>query len=121
MEPWKLYYDGVCNLCYGAKSSVEKWAEKSGQPLETMPLQWLEEMQGRAPYAMILDADGKRYEGVNAWAKLTTLAPAHVRLAGLVSRIPIIHWFFMAGYWVVAKTRYRFFGKRSCPLRAPKP
>lgn len=112
---WKLYYDGECNLCHGSQLQVVKWAQRSGQPVETEVLQSAE--AGAKGYAadMVLEAD-KVYLAENAWLKLMRIAPWYLRWIGFVGEVPGIKQVVGLVYRVFAHYRKKWFGKRSCPL-----
>ena len=114
--PWKLYYDAGCNLCHSGKLKAERWAKASGQPLEPVPIQSDEgRSKGYDLHEMALEADGKTYRGANAWLKLMEIAPPHLRWISWL-KFPPFSWLAKAGYWVVARVRYRVFGRRACEV-----
>lgn len=113
---WKLYYDGECNLCHGSQLQVVKWANKSGQEIETEILQSQEALdKGYTGDAMVLEAE-KTYSAENAWLRLMRVAPWYLRWVGWMGQVPGIHQLLGLGYRVVAKYRKKWFGVRACPL-----
>lgn len=113
---WKLYYDGGCNLCHRSKLRAERWAERSGRPLEAIPIQSEEgHAKGYDLHEMILVAD-REYRGADAWLTLCGIGPWYVRWLAPLRLFPLTRWLAHAGYWVVARIRYRVFGRRACEL-----
>lgn len=79
VQPWKLYYDGGCNLCHASQLKAVQWAERSGQPLETEFLQSSEAFEKGYGDAMVLEANGQVYKASEAWLVLVRLAPIPTR------------------------------------------
>ena len=115
MTPWKLFYDGGCNLCADSQLRVGKWAAKVHQPFEAVFLQSDEAVsKGYLGEEMILEADGEVFRGPEAWLKLLWIAPAPLRwLAGLC-RFRWTHGVARLIYRLVARYRYVIFGRTTC-------
>lgn len=116
MDGWKLFYDGGCNLCHTSKLRVERWAEAAGQPLEVEILQSDEAITKGYQDAMVLEADGKVYQGADAWLHIMRIAPWYVRWLSLLALTPPTRWLASQGYWIVARLRFRIWGRRTCPI-----
>lgn len=117
---WKLYYDGGCNLCHASKLRVERWAERAGQPLDVDILQSPEAIEKGYGEAMVLEAD-QVYIGADAWLRLMSVAPWYLRWIGFMRHTRPTRWLATTLYGIVARLRYRLFGRRACPIpRAPK-
>ena len=113
---WKLFYDGECNLCHGSQLQVVKWAEKSGQMIETEVLQSQAAMEaGFNGDSMVLQAD-KTYFAADAWLRLMLVAPWYVRWIGWLGVLPGMRQILSGLYKVVARYRKKWFGSRTCPL-----
>jgi len=113
---WKLYYDAGCNLCHNNKLKAERWAERTGQALEALPLQSEEGLQkGYGLHDMVLVAD-KEYIGADAWLKLLTLAPWYLRWLAPLRLFPPTNWLAKLGYRFVAAIRYKIWGRRACEI-----
>lgn len=119
-KPWKLYYDGGCNLCHESKLRVERWAEKRGMPLEVDILQSQEAVEKGYGQAMVLETEERVYTGFDAWLFLLRLAPWYFRWIAPLGRFPLTAWFVRWVYGMVAKYRYKWFGTRSCQIPAKK-
>lgn len=115
-EPWRLYYDGGCNLCHLSKLRVERWADRARQTLVAEVLQSDEALAKGYGDAMTLEADGRVFFAADAWLKLMELAPWFLRWVAILAKIPFIRPLFKWGYAGVARVRYRVFGRRECPL-----
>lgn len=117
MEPWKLYYDGGCNLCHVSQLRAERWAKRASQPIEIDVLQG-DDAQGKgySDGLMTLEADGKIYRGAEAWLRIMEIAPWYLRPVGWMRHVPILHPIARFLYGVVARTRYALFGRRACQL-----
>lgn len=116
---WTLYYDGGCNLCHASKLRAEKWAEQAKRPLNVDILQSDAALaKGFSGDAMILEADGKVFEGADAWLKLMELAPWYLRWISWARVVPPARWMARLGYGVVARLRFKLFGTRACQLPA---
>lgn len=119
MVVWKLYYDGGCNLCHASKLRAERWAEKAGQPLDVDILQGPDAIAKGYREAMVLEAD-RVYVGADAWLKLMDVAPWYLRWIGLMQHTTPTRWLATRLYGIVARLRYRLFGRRSCPIPRAK-
>jgi predicted DCC family thiol-disulfide oxidoreductase YuxK len=117
VEVWTLYYDGGCNLCHASKLSAESWAERAGQPLHVEVLQSDEAIEkGYDPENMVLEADGTVYRRADAWLRVMAIAPWYLRWIGWVRLWAPTRWLARIGYDVVARLRYRIFGRRACQI-----
>jgi predicted DCC family thiol-disulfide oxidoreductase YuxK len=117
MQTWNLYYDGGCNLCHMSKLRAEDWARKAHQPLHVEVLQSEEAISKGYDFEnMILEADGEVYTRGNAWLRIMAIAPWYLRWLSVFRFVPILRWIPLLGYEVVARLRYRIFGRRACPL-----
>jgi predicted DCC family thiol-disulfide oxidoreductase YuxK len=116
MTPWKLFYDGGCNLCHVSKLRAERWAERAGQPLDVDVLLSDEGIAKGYGDAMVLEADGQVLTAADAWMKMMTIAPWYLRWIswfGLTKPTMAVARFV---YGVVAKYRYKWFGTRACQV-----
>ncbi len=111
VERWKLYYDGGCNLCHTSQLRLERWASRAGQPLDVDILQSAEGMAKGYGDAMVLEVDGRPLFAAEAWIHAMKVAPWPLRALRLLPR-PLLRF----GYGLVARIRYRVFGRRACPL-----
>ena len=116
MDRWKLFYDGGCNLCHSSKLRVERWAEAAGQPLDVEILQSDEAIAKGYQDAMVLETGSKTFEGADAWMRIMHIAPWYLRWLALADLTPPTRWLAKQGYWLVARVRYRIWGRRACPL-----
>jgi predicted DCC family thiol-disulfide oxidoreductase YuxK len=122
MTTWKLFYDGGCNLCHVSKLRAERWAEKAGQPLQVDVLSSDEAIAKGYGELMVLEADGEVLMGADAWMKLMTIAPWYLRWVALFRRTKPTMAMARFFYGMVAKYRYKVFGRRTCQVPArPKP
>jgi predicted DCC family thiol-disulfide oxidoreductase YuxK len=110
-EQWKLFYDGGCNLCHVSQLRLEKWAESAGQAVSVEILQSPEAIEKGYGEGMVLEVDGKAFIGSEAWLRTQSVWPWYLKPLVIVPK-PILRW----GYGVVARFRYRLFGRRSCPI-----
>jgi predicted DCC family thiol-disulfide oxidoreductase YuxK len=113
---WKLYYDGGCNLCHASQLRAERWAKKAGQPLDVDILASPDAIAKGYGEMMVLEADGKVYQGADAWFKVMTIAPWYARWISWMRLTPVTRWIGAALYNVVAKYRIKWFGSRACAL-----
>ncbi len=120
MDRWKLYYDGGCNLCHTSKLRVERWAKAVGQPLDVDILQSDEAIAKGYEDAMVLEAGDNVYQGADAWLHIMRIAPWYARWLAIADLTPPTRWLAKQGYSVVARVRYRIWGRRSCPLPSAK-
>ncbi len=113
---WKLFYDGGCNLCHSSKLRVEKWAAKRGIPLDVEILQSDEGVAKGYGNAMVLETERGPLFAAEAWMEIMKIAPWYLQWLTLLTRIvflrPLLKW----GYGVVERNRFRWFGKRTCPI-----
>lgn len=116
---WTLYYDGGCNLCHASKLRVERWAERAKLPLHVDILQSPEAIEKGYGSAMVLEVDGEPLYGADAWLAMMQIAPWYLRWVGWLGLVPGVRQLMKAGYGVVARYRYRWFGTRACPLPPP--
>ena len=115
-KAWKLYYDGGCNLCHTSKLRVERWAERRHLPMDVDILQGPDAIEKGYGEAMVLEADGKVYQGADAWLRLMAIAPWYVRWIGLMAKTRFTKWIATSLYGIVAKYRYKWFGTRACQI-----
>ena len=111
--PWKLFYDGECNLCNASQLKVVQWADRIHYPLVTEILQSGEaKSKGYSDGSIVLEAEDKIYYAEDAWFKLLEIAPWYFRWLVWLKWIPGVR--FIAGiiYKIVAKYRFRWFGRR---------
>jgi predicted DCC family thiol-disulfide oxidoreductase YuxK len=119
---WNLYYDGGCNLCHLSKLRAERWAEKAGQPLHVEVLQSEEAMaKGYDFDNMILEADGNVYRRADAWLRIMSIAPWYLRWVGWFGQWKPTRAVAKFFYEIVARVRYKIFGRRACPIPSAKP
>ncbi len=120
MAPWKLFYDGGCNLCHVSKLRAEKWAKRAGQPLEVDVLLSDEGISKGYGEVMVLEADGQVYTAADAWMKIMSIAPWYLRWVSWFRLPPPTMAVARFAYGIVAKYRYKWFGTRACqvPLKA---
>jgi predicted DCC family thiol-disulfide oxidoreductase YuxK len=111
MPEWTLFYDGGCNLCHQGKLRVEQWARRAGVNLRVEVLQSAEAVGKGYGDAMVLEVGGRPLFGADAWIETMKIAPFPFRLALWLPR-PLLRF----GYGLVARNRYRIFGRRSCPI-----
>jgi len=110
-ESWKLFYDGGCNLCHVSQLRLERWAKAAGQPLTVDILQSAEAIEKGYGDGMVLEVDGKPFVASEAWLRTKSVWPWYLKPLAPVPG-PLLRW----GYGMVAKVRYRLFGRRSCPI-----
>lgn len=115
MEPWRLYYDGGCNLCHTSKLKVETWAERAGQPLVAEVLQSDKAIAKGYGAAMVLEADGV-YFAEDAWLRLMRIAPTGLRWVGWLGGLPGFRTLLKWGYRIVNRYRLKWFGTRECQI-----
>lgn len=113
---WTLYYDGGCNLCHSSKLRIEQWAESRKFPLRVDVLQSPEGVAKGYGSAMVVEVDGVTLTAADAWLKLMWLAPWYLRWVHYLGRVPGVRQLLALGYAVVARFRYRWFGRRACPV-----
>lgn len=119
---WNLYYDGGCNLCHTSKLRAERWAEKAGQPLHVEVLQSEEAINKGYDFDnMILEADGKVYRRSDAWLRIMAIAPWYLRWVHWMSRSRPTRAIAKWVYELIARMRYRIFGRRACPIPSRPP
>jgi predicted DCC family thiol-disulfide oxidoreductase YuxK len=119
--PWKLFYDGGCNLCHSSKLRVAKWAAKRNFPLELEILQSEEGLRKGYGSAMVLETERGVFQAEHAWLEIMLIAPWYLRWVHWLGKVPLIRPALAWGYRVVAKYRYRWFGTRACPVPSSKP
>ena|SRR5947209_4261634 len=114
---WKLFYDGGCNLCHASKLRAERWAERAHQPLDVDILQSDEAIaKDYGMHTMILEADGEVLRGADAWLKIMTIAPWYLRWISWAGKTKFTRTIAKRIYGLVARYRYKWFGRRSCPI-----
>ncbi|WP_123041269.1 thiol-disulfide oxidoreductase DCC family protein [Cohnella candidum] len=132
-----VVYDGECNLCLATVDKLRKMpvrAELTFVPLqklvsgETKPWPGIDDVPLSALSAQlhVTDEAGKRYSGVDGVLKLLSLIPSMSGLAA-IGRLPGFHGISRLLYRLVARYRYRLFGRTSCsdgvcslPRRTPE-
>jgi predicted DCC family thiol-disulfide oxidoreductase YuxK len=120
MAEWTLFYDGGCNLCHASQLRVERWAKRKGQPLRVEILQSPEGVaKGYTDGGMVLEAETVLV-GADAWMRIMAVAPFPLSLVYPLSKFAPFRFLMAVGYNLVAKFRYRLFGRRSCPLPTPR-
>ena len=121
-----LFFDGICNLCNASVQFIIRHDRKgvirfaalqsaAGKAATTAVAQ----QYGRVPDSLIF-LDGKRYY-IESDAALRTARylDGGWRLLGLFRFLP--HFLRNAGYRLVARNRYRWFGKRhACMIPTPE-
>lgn len=118
MGTWKLFYDGGCNLCHASQLRVERWAKRSGQPLDVDILLSDEAIAKGYGEAMVLEADGKVLTAADAWMKVMTIAPWYLRWVALFGKTKATMAVAAFFYGIVAKYRLKWFGTRECKIPA---
>ena len=114
---WKLFYDGGCNLCHASQLRVERWAKKRNFPLEVEILQSDEGIAKGYGDAMVLETERGALYAADAWLEIMKIAPWPLRWLHGLGKVPLIRPVLAWGYRVVAKYRYRWFGRRTCALK----
>jgi len=119
-----VVYDGECNLCLATVNKLRSMPIRA--ELVFVPLQRLISGEVRAwpgiddvpsfeLYAQlhVTDEQGRRYSGADGVLKLLSLTP---RLAwlGAIARLPGCYGITRGIYRLVARYRYRLFGRTSC-------
>ncbi len=120
----KVVYDGECNLCLATVDKLRRMPVKA--ELTFVPLQQL--IGGKvAPWPGIddvspaelaarlhvTDEQGRRFSGADGVLKLLGLVPSLAWLAA-IGRLPGCRGISRLLYRVIAKYRYRLFGRTSC-------
>jgi len=131
-----VVYDGECNLCLATVDKLRSMpirAELTFVPLQKLihgevpPWPGIDDVPaaGLAAQMHVTDEQGRRYSGADGVLKLLSLTP---RLSWLsaVARLPGCYGIVRGVYRLVARYRYRLFGRTSCsdgvcslPRRAP--
>jgi len=117
-EKLLLLYDGECNLCL---ATVEKLSRiRTQAELTMLPLQ--EADPHRLPKGIqredllaelhVVDGEGRLYKGADAVIRIIRTVPGLAWLAGLY-RVPGMKRPAHGVYRLVAKYRYRLFGKKA--------
>jgi predicted DCC family thiol-disulfide oxidoreductase YuxK len=113
-----ILYDGRCNLCRGSIARLRRLDPQ--HRVETLdlhdPLVPARFPQIHPAEAMRLmqavDARGRVYSGVDAWARIGSALPGWKLLAWLLL-VPGIHFFAQRVYGWVARNRYRW-NRQTC-------
>lgn len=119
-----VVYDGECQLCLATVDKLRRMpirATLTFVPLqrliskETLPWPGIDDVPPEALAAQlhVTDEQGRRYSGADGVLKLMSLAPGLVWLSRL-GRLPGMYSIVRAIYRVVARHRYRLFGRTSC-------
>ena len=67
-------------------------------------------------HTMILEADGEVLRGADAWLKIMTIAPWYLRWISWAGKTKFTRTIAKRIYGLVARYRYKWFGRRSCPI-----
>jgi predicted DCC family thiol-disulfide oxidoreductase YuxK len=131
-----VVYDGECNLCLATVDKLRNMpvrADLTFVPLQKLisgelkPWPGIHDVPPSALYAQlhVTDEQGRRFSGVDGVLKLMSLTPSMAWMAA-IGRLPGFHGFSRIVYRLVARYRYRLFGRTSCsdgvcslPRRAP--
>ncbi|TJY41422.1 DUF393 domain-containing protein [Cohnella pontilimi] len=119
-----VVYDGECNLCLATVDKLRRMPVRA--ELRFVPLQRLIDGQirpwpgidGISPAQLsaqlhVTDEQGRRFSGSDAVLKLLGLTPGLAWLAKL-GALPGLRGVSRVLYRIVARYRYRLFGKTSC-------
>jgi predicted DCC family thiol-disulfide oxidoreductase YuxK len=114
-----LVYDGDCRLCVGTKHKLEQAGlGPAGSNVRFLPYQSEEAKQvlgaryipGRPAAAFLVRPTGEVREGLDAFLPLLPSLPGGQVLLWLL-RFPLMEKATTWGYQVIARHRYRLFGK----------
>lgn len=119
-----VVYDGECNLCLATVDKLRGMpirAELVFVPLQQLLLGELAPwpgiddvpLQGLSAQLHVTDEQGNRYSGADGVLKLMSLAPRLAPLAA-IGRLPGMYRIVRVLYRLVARYRYRLFGRTSC-------
>lgn len=75
--------------------------------------------KGYTDGGMVLEAE-EVLVGADAWMRIMAVAPFPLSLVYPLSKFAPFRLMMAVGYNLVAKFRYRLFGRRACPLPAPQ-
>lgn len=113
MSDLAVLYDGSCNFCRASADRVRRF--DTGRRIELLDLhdpavpqrfpQIDHEIAMR--WMQAVDARGRVYSGVDAWARIGMLLPGWNLLAWLLP-VPGIHWISAKIYDWIARNRYRW-------------
>jgi predicted DCC family thiol-disulfide oxidoreductase YuxK len=112
MGQWRLFYDSDCEFCTRSMRRAVRWAERAGQPMESLPLDGPAALARGYGADLVLEAD-QVYKGGDAWLALFSLAPWYLRW-----RFAGVRRLFGAAYRLVARNRSCGLGSQS---RRPDP
>lgn len=117
-----IFFDGVCNLCNGAVQFIIKrdpTAIFQFAPLQSESAIRLIDITNKPlPDSIILWSDNKLYFKSSAALEIARHLPYPWRLLVAFRFLPV--WFRDPVYDLIARNRYRWFGKRdSCMIPTP--
>lgn len=121
-----LFYDGECVLCnrsVGLTIRLDRHARLRHAALQgKTATELLGDLDARQRLAGVTFYDrGQVYRGWRAIVKVGGVLFPWTAWSYHVLRIPPIAWLLDGLYWLVARTRYKVFGKyESCPLPPPE-
>lgn len=105
-----VYFDGVCNFCYG----LIKLLKKTGieQKVHLVPFQMV---STQAPDELVYISESNFYPAEQAMIQLLkTMGGIFHFTALILQSLPA--WLIRKIYYAVARNRYLLFGRRSCSL-----
>ncbi len=119
-EPWKLFFDGSCNLCTASSRRVRDWGNGRGQPIELHTLQSpMAQDRGYGTDRLALEAGGKTYYAAEAWLKLMELAPWYFRWVSWTQHNRVTKWIVVKFYNFIAQHRHFWLGRRDPGVPCP--
>jgi predicted DCC family thiol-disulfide oxidoreductase YuxK len=118
-EPWRLFYDGSCNLCHTSMKRLKEWARERNQPLEVHTLQSHYATDKGYGSQMVLEADGKVYKAGDAWLRVMKIAPWYLRWVSAMRHTSVTKWLALTFYNFIANTRHLWFGRRDLGVPCP--
>lgn len=121
MEQWTLYYDGGCNLCHTKQLQMERWASKTGQPLNVDVLQSdVAIAKGYGMDGLVLEINGQPHFGYDGWLESLKVAPWGLSVFYRMRKVRLIRFGAKLLYAIVAKYRLKVFGVRTCQIPPAK-
>ena len=119
-----VVYDGECQLCLATVNKLRNMpirAELVFIPLQKLMAAEVSPWPGIADVPVaelaaqlhVTDEQGKRYSGADGVLKLMSLTP-HLAWLGAIARLPGCYSVVRGVYRLVARYRYRLFGRTSC-------
>ena len=105
-----VYYDGTCNLCNSGIRTISgnETFDTKDVTEGTLPPSISYEAAMRDMHAV--DETGRVYKGADAVLRIAQVYP-RLRWLGSIGRLPIIRQILQGMYWIIARTRYRIFGR----------